>query len=328
MKFLNKKEQVFDFKLTAHGKVQLSKGKFSPEFYAFFDDNVIYDKKYASTSVVEKQNEIHQRIKSQTPYLETQARFSECMSGSIVVGGRLDSIHPQDENIFVSQGFIGDALLLAEQANYAPAWKAVSLANSFSGSVGEDDNFNNIKIPQINLTASYTLSVVEPSAQSNEAIGFWNDYLEIGAVTTTPPFADGKSIKLEFNNPLFFIEELNTEFLTKNFDIEVYEVTKDTGSTDEFRQLFFKNPSTEIIDGLLVQKQMNLSYVESTSSVGYYFDILKDKDINIQLACKHIRQLNLESLLIDLDFDCSDVDGEDVYFDIYGRVTESEICPD
>ena len=46
------------------------------------------------------------------------------------------------------------------------------------------------------------------------------------------------------------------------------------------------------------------------------------------MACKYVNQFNSENYLIDLDFDCSDVDGEDVYFDIYGRVTESEICPD
>ncbi len=327
MKLLNKKEQVFDFKLTAHGRTQLSKGKFSPEFYAFFDDNVIYDKKYVSESSTERQNDIHSRIKSQTPYLETQTRFNECMSGSIVVGGNLDSVYPQDENIFVSQGFIGDALLLAEEANYAPAWKAVSLANSLTGAVGAEDTLNKIKIPQINLTASYILSVVDPSTQTNESLGFWDDYLEIGAIATTPAFADGKSIKLEFSNPLFFIEELNTEFLTKNFDIEVYEVVKSTGAEDQFRQLFFKKPDIEIIDGLLVKKQMNLNYSETTSSVDYYFNVLKDKEIDVDLACKHIRQLNLESLLIDLDFDCS-FDQEKVeFFDIYGQeVGDSEIC--
>ena len=45
--FLNKKEQVYDFKLTSYGKYLLSIGKLKPAYYAFFDDNVIYDKQYA-----------------------------------------------------------------------------------------------------------------------------------------------------------------------------------------------------------------------------------------------------------------------------------------
>ena len=34
-KFLNKKEQVIDFKLTPYGKQRLSVGQFEPVFYSF-----------------------------------------------------------------------------------------------------------------------------------------------------------------------------------------------------------------------------------------------------------------------------------------------------
>ena len=327
MKLLNKKEQVFDLKLTSHGKIQLAKGKFKPEFYAFFDDNVIYDKSYVSGSSTERQNDIHNRIKRETVYLETQTRFSEAMSGSLVLGGTLDSIFAQDENIFISQGYIGDALLLAEQPNYAPAWKAVSLANEIPSPPSREDTSNKIKIPQIDLTASYNLSIVDPSSQSQEELGFWNDYLEIGAIASTPAFADGNAIKLEMNNPLLFIEELNTEFLTKNFDIEVFEVIKNGSDTDEFRQLFFEKPSEQIVDGFLVKQESVSPYVETTSSVSYYFDILRDSQINRDLACKYIQQYNLDSLLIDLDFDCSGQAERIEYFDIYGQeIGDSEVC--
>jgi len=47
MKFLNKKEQVFDIQLTPYGKQKLSMGKLNPTYYAFFDDNVLYDIQYA-----------------------------------------------------------------------------------------------------------------------------------------------------------------------------------------------------------------------------------------------------------------------------------------
>jgi len=42
-KFLNKKEQVIDFQLTPYGVQRLSVGKLSPEYYAFFDDGILYD---------------------------------------------------------------------------------------------------------------------------------------------------------------------------------------------------------------------------------------------------------------------------------------------
>ena len=50
MKFLNKKERVLDIQLTQYGKHLLSKGDFRPIHYAFFDDDVIYDRKYASAN--------------------------------------------------------------------------------------------------------------------------------------------------------------------------------------------------------------------------------------------------------------------------------------
>jgi hypothetical protein len=62
-KFLNKKEQVFDLQLTSYAKYLMSIGKFKPAFYAFYDDNVLYDKKYAFTSSSETQSDVDKRIK-------------------------------------------------------------------------------------------------------------------------------------------------------------------------------------------------------------------------------------------------------------------------
>ena len=45
-KFLDKKEQVIDFKLTSYGRYLLSIGSFKPTYYAFFDNNILYDTKY------------------------------------------------------------------------------------------------------------------------------------------------------------------------------------------------------------------------------------------------------------------------------------------
>ena len=61
-KFTNKKEQVFDLQLTSYARYLRSIGKFKPAYYAFFDDNILYDKKYASGSVNETQNQVDKRI--------------------------------------------------------------------------------------------------------------------------------------------------------------------------------------------------------------------------------------------------------------------------
>ena len=128
MKFLNKKEQVFDIQLTPYGKHKLGAGTLKPTYYAFFDDNVLYDIRYSSASVDEPQNDIHKRIKQETQYLESQTLFRQVMSGTSIQCGILqDTIYDQEESLLTSDGFIGDAKLLSKDTNVAPAWKVVSL---------------------------------------------------------------------------------------------------------------------------------------------------------------------------------------------------------
>ena len=321
MKFLNKKEQVFDIQLTPYGKHKLGAGTLKPTYYAFFDDNIIYDIRYSSASVSEPQNDIHKRIKQETQYLEGQTLFRQVMSGAIVKGGLLqETIYEQDENLLTSDGFIGDAKLLAQDSNVAPAWKAVSLQNEITSSALSDTK-NKSKVPQINITASYILESVEPE---NLSISVET----VQDLDVTGRFEDGKQVRLASQDPLIYLEELNTELLTNNFDIEVFEVQRGNAD-DDFRRLYFESKEPQIVNGMLVSAEPVINTETlTTSSVEYYFSVLKDGEIDPSLACKHIEQFNSENYLIDLDFDCSDVDGEDLYFDIYGRVTESEICPD
>lgn len=49
MSFINKKERVIQIELTQFGKKLLSKGNFKPQFYQFFDDDIIYDNEYGGT---------------------------------------------------------------------------------------------------------------------------------------------------------------------------------------------------------------------------------------------------------------------------------------
>tara|TARA_R110000824_G_scaffold5670_9_gene26084 strand:+ start:10833 stop:11972 length:1140 start_codon:yes stop_codon:yes gene_type:complete len=79
--FFNKKEDVIDLKLTRYGRHLLSMGKFRPEYYSFFDSDIIYDSQYGGHEIVtgshqkrESQNYISKRIK-ETPRIKTQTVF-------------------------------------------------------------------------------------------------------------------------------------------------------------------------------------------------------------------------------------------------------------
>ena len=86
MLFSNKKEEVIDLKLTVHGRRMLAQGKLKPVYYAFYDDNIIYDSSRVSGSSADPfeslagndttQNDRQKRIKEDSPYLKTQHNFS------------------------------------------------------------------------------------------------------------------------------------------------------------------------------------------------------------------------------------------------------------
>lgn len=331
-KFLNKKEQVFDIQLTPYGKQKLSMGKFKPTYYAFFDDNILYDVKYANQNATEEQSKIHERIKKETSYLETQVLFHEILSGTLIAGGTFDTVTlTQKDNLYTTDGFIGDALLQSEEQDVAPAWKVIVMQGQISSSV---PNFqgtlstatsNRAKmqsgITQINIDVNYELR-----AQPSEFRFSTDNIREIQ--DTSGVFADDTVVRLTTEDPLIYVEELNTELLVGNFDVEVFEVPE-SDETGELRRLYFKNETPQVVNGMLVHTSPVANTQQlTTGSVEYYFSIDRDYQIDPRIACKYLNQFNTEDYLIDLDYDCSELDDEDLFFDIYGRVTESEICPD
>ena len=75
MRFLDPKEEVIKIKITPYGKYLLSMGKFNPTYYAFFDNDILYDSAYTELAGNELQNDIENRILNETPRLEGQTKF-------------------------------------------------------------------------------------------------------------------------------------------------------------------------------------------------------------------------------------------------------------
>jgi hypothetical protein len=68
MAFFDKKEDVITIELTPYGRSLLAQGKLNPAFYAFFDDDVLYDSEAGGFS--EDQTKIQNRIINETSYLK------------------------------------------------------------------------------------------------------------------------------------------------------------------------------------------------------------------------------------------------------------------
>ena len=349
-RFLNKKEEVIDFKLTSYGKQLLGMGKFKPIYYSFYDDNIIYDSNYFGRS--EPQSAAKTRIKDETQYLEGQTLFEELekninRDGIAEVNFFERDILPSQEiqrkDIFRFEQALGDANLQGS-ANIAPAWKVVSLESSIVSS-SFNDYKNNARVPQIHLTASYKIKSVGAVEYAEESFNSVNPRkFEL----VTDEFVDNKVLYLETADQLFYIEEMNTELLNENFEIEVFEFLEKPDG-EEFsllRRKYFDQTPPQVLNGIMMfekhQEPFSMETDEagddegasSASDIGdnavkYYFDLLADSKINAEIACRGIEKFNKGSYYIDIDFDCSSIKADKEYsYDIYGSAVEAEICQD
>ena len=364
--FLNKKEQVYDLKLTSYGRYLLSIGTFKPTYYAFYDDNVIYDIMYTTGSTdgppegstagspVEGQNNINKRIKTDTPYLESQVLFrdvEDTLPQLQTTDGGFDSdINPilttPASDIFTFESAIGDAMLDSENQQAAPAWRLLMMQGNISSSIyraagrltppvgfptateqeARDGILLHSQVPQINITASYSLKIADSAAEFNPASArSLNEFVG--------PFADGKFIKVESTDPILYLEEFNTQILTENFDIEVFEV--ESGSfaglyTPTLHRKYFERQVPQIENGVMMMESPTVNKAENltTASVEYYFDVLMDASVNQTVACQGLEAFDKGAYLIDFDFECETQTTQATFYDIYGSVTEPEICQD
>lgn len=330
-KFLDKKEQVIDFKLTNYGHHLIANGVFQPVYYSFIDDNVVYDSEYFGRTG-ESQNDIHTRVKQETQYIESLVLFEEV--------GNIDA-PSNDLNVFESDltptqvqaridefrlnSLIGDAFV-GDDKQKVPSWKMVSLRSDISSSTSFDTE-NNTRIPQINITANYFKKTIDAADYANLTFNT-SDERDLEAVSST--FADGKVVYLEMNDVMVYLEEANTEILNENFDIEVFLVEDGTSDSESLKRKYFINRQEQIVDGMMVSANpvLQTDPEELTQdSVEKYFSVFIDKEINRDTACKLAGEFNNESYYIDLDFDCNQtLIREDLFFDIYGSETEAEIC--
>jgi len=342
-KFLDKNQTVYDIKITAYGKYLIANGKFKPHYYTFLDDNVVYDSNYVGYS--EHQNETHNRIKNETEYLEGLVDFEsvEKRAGRVTKFVPRDSIvleperlTPQKSNFYYEK-FIGDAFNSSDK-QLAPAMKIVALKGEISSSSGKDLK-NNLQVPQLNMEATYTLKSFEPM---NLAV---NETKYSNLLNTTRQFSDNKIIALEPEDLLIYAEELNTDLLNDNFEIEIFEVQssalpaeKSEGERkDKLIRRLFEKDFGRIDGGYMTDYDANImNRIDSQTkarqqinkqSVAEYFNVLVDHEVDRIEACKAASLFNKESYYIDIDFDCEGITGETyLNIDIYGAVTEPEIC--
>ena len=238
MSFFNKKEEVMEIVLTQFGKDLLAKGSFSPVYYQFFDDDILYNT--ACANFEEHQNDSEPRITENTPRLRSQHLTKGVQSRFLL---ETESINQLGQSAFTPVSTLAspttqDRILLyplAEQGvatQKAPAINIISRGQAFEDGVkfleltGSGIRKN---IPQITVKPKHLLMEDRSSTIPAQMI---NDESFIDLTSDEITFADNSKIKLSRSNLVLDVEELNVFFGKDNFELEIYEVVEVDGKED------------------------------------------------------------------------------------------------
>jgi len=253
--FLNEKEDVIEIQLTQYGKHLLSRGKFNPSFYAFFDDNIIYDAAYAG--ITEHQNNIEGRIKD-APQLNAQYVYS----GIETSVKRDQTVQPTTERHYALSAPLGNSSL---HSSVAPSWKIQFLKNDVNGYINYiSSDHQTLRIPQISSSINF-----ETVVGSDD---IFQDETDVSA--GGKKYEDGTYIRVKEDYIVVEVSELDVPFEKENYDIEVFLVesvadTKiPTATREQLIPLTFATSQDE------QNLELDSSYVE------YYIDISLDNEID------------------------------------------------
>ena len=300
MKFFDKKEEVLDIELTQYGKHLLSKGKFKPSYYAFFDNNILYDPEYGGTKY--GQNTIDSTIRENTPMLRSQHNFGDLESPT-----NRSIFQNNTERNFTFTNPLGTSDLISK---YSPKWRVDALQGEFKSiATHMSASQQTLRIPQIDIDVAYELTL---------GVAGTPNVIDIDPELSSKTFPDSSYIGVKPDQVLLKVLEENTEFKKDNFDIEVYLIEEEVPagirniSADEpitvMKPLHFKKKFSQVQNGILVDEPKDTETTEITPrNVEYYFDIFVDHEIDEALLCKSIDNLKKQDIYLDLDIECPDV---------------------
>ena len=344
MSFFNKKEDVIEIELTQFGKQLLSQGNFEPHYYAFYDDDIIYDNQYAgmTNETGSNQNDIEVRIKdvprtrTQHVYtgIETEIQKNNMLirTGEFINNGKATFVgkktptskifEVKNDRNFSSYNSLGNSSLSSENI---PSWEVSMYKGAISNSsptLTSSTDATPQRIPQLDINLDYTISI--QTVEETEALrksqsekrkkqsreeklrNIQNDY-----TVDILDFPDGTSIKVAQKQLLIKLEEYNVDFTNDNFDIEVFEMTSSLDVTNKKKDVlvpmyFPKKIQRRSLTGENEMRPINTT--GDTSFVKYFFDLNVDYEISEQDICPVIQDERKEGNIYDDMYECPDLD--------------------
>ena len=330
MEFLNAKEQVIDLQLTSYGRYLLSIGKFKPSVYAFFDDDILYDRRFAQSGSTEKtkepQNEIEGRIQEGTARLPAQTLYRPSEIGVFSINPNLPSnlmpgvladktikvnLTQTPEQSYIFAEPIGNS---AYNSKNMAAWDIGFYKAPLSGSsvvwTGSNGDIPTTFIPQLSCSIKYNIETYDTQLEIDEPGDDWKDVKSFEKLSAPQETTYGTNTPIVFENGTYIIykddfallkiEEANTEFLKENFEMEMFEIKK-TESTKKDKEGNTVKAYSETLERLYFEGDN----VPETERIDYYFDIDIDFEINEEEYCSLSKpEEKIKNIYVDRVFNC------------------------
>ena len=212
MTFFNKKEDVIKIELTPHGRKLLSQGKLMPSYYAFLDDDILYDG--AQGGVSENNSQMKDRILSNTPYLKPQTNYKG------IDTSKSDADNKTEQATYLQQK-IGSNNTGEKRA---AGWNITALLGEITSSVNALSGSSEATqpIPQLEFDLNYTMS-----AGNAAELEISNQGLLFNRNLPTIIKGDGSFVDIVPEQVLLNIFERNGFFHKDSYEIEVYLYEQD-----------------------------------------------------------------------------------------------------
>lgn len=351
MSFFNKKEEVIEIQLTSYGKYRLSQGKLKPAYYAFYDDDVIYDPKYGHDDSTIRESYPENRIQDNTPSMRSPTvryGLEELLKATKEIQNSGGDMEKYKEAIVDMSNTSAVSLPIGEGERgntLSPAWNVKFLkgsmnTGSYEGASDNPEAFQDAdkfyRIPTVSASVIYSTKIYseqdlhgavsvlegEENLQNyNETMGSVqvpaNNYL-------TTYFSDASVLVLDDGYIVLDVQEENVlPSNNYNYTVEVYEVSQAVDKNKLRMKVpmhFIKQPE-KIVNNILLDEE-DLAYADETlidnTFVEYYMDLLVDTEIDDNTVCNYIALTDKDKLHWPNVLKCSglyDTSGNSLYDD-------------
>lgn len=321
MTFFNTKEEVVEIQLTPYGKHLLSKGQFAPQYYEFYDDDIIYDSQYGG--VTESQEQIQNRInstkrtKTQYAFAGADTRYKEYMK-SVSQGGDIGELFlekrrnfsfpilPLGNNSATSQNVPSSTL----------RFRNIEISSSYATNLNSvPTSIRTVELYPQEMTLKLRQKTDDeppytPVILEEEDASFYVKNFETMRNVDEVILQNNQRVEVAHEVPYILIDisESEIELSNDNYEMYLYELEEDENGEEVEKQLFFLKEQRRVVDNVLLDDddvifenpEINEAYVN------YHFSVLTDREIPPNILCNHLTDEEIQKLVqVDgYDIDC------------------------